>query len=596
MRAMALVGLVLGSLIGIDPWGWDEVGPFRFLLVATCGLALVALADGAIASSWSTRLWGVLLVWLAVASFAGVDRFHAWVGTPDRHFGWLTWMVAGGLFMVGRQLSAPRERRIVETAIVVGAIGLGAVAVAEAAGWSFTEGEFAGDRLGGAFAQPALHGAAALLVVPIAGGVAIAPDRVQLHRLAAALGVVAGLFALSGSQARAAWLGFGLVVVVLVVARRNVLVDAWRAAPNAARASGVAVGLAAVVTVSLAAPVWARARSLFDRDGVMAGRLDEWQVGWRALVDRPITGWGPEGYRVAFGRHVDVDYVIEHGRDVITDRAHSGPLDVALVGGVPAGVIYVALLAVVGRGLWRRVRTGDAVTVGLALGAMGYFAQQLVLFPLAELDPLAWLIVGLALGPAPSTVRTWSVAPTVRGAAGALAVMALVAGGLDVIADHRVRAALDAGSPGDALDAADSARGLRPDSIRYDFIASRLAASGGDDSSLQSSLDRLGDGLRVSPSDPALRGEQGRRELDLALRSSGPDGRQQAQVARSTLEQVVADDPHHPEHLNRLGIARSLADDPVGAERAFREAIRLAPDNPAPARNLETLLNSENSP
>ena len=250
MRTVALVGLVLGSLVGIDPWGWDEVGPFRFLLIATCGLALVALADGGVASSWPVRLWGALLAWLAISALFGADRFHAWVGTPDRHFGWLTWVIAGGLFVVGRQIEQPSERRTVHIAVVIGALGLGAVAVAEAAGWTFTEGEFAGDRLGGAFAQPALHGAAALLVVPIAAGVAISRDRSNSLRLAAALGVVASLFALSGSQSRAAWLAFGFVLVALVVARREAIVNTWRVAPAVNRAAVSAGGLAAVVATT----------------------------------------------------------------------------------------------------------------------------------------------------------------------------------------------------------------------------------------------------------------------------------------------------------------------------------------------------------
>ena len=151
---------------------------------------------------------------------------------------------------------------------------------------------------------------------------------------------------------------------------------------------------------------------------------------------------------------------------------------------------------------------------------------------------------------------------------------ALLAGGLDVVADRRAKAVLE----GDADPEAASA--LRPDVLRYHLAAARaLEASGAGGAALAS----LDDALDWSPLDPVVRGERARLLLERARRSGSDDD---LGAARRALEDLAADDPRNAEVLLRLGLARALDGDDGGAERAWLAAERLAPTSPSASVNL----------
>lgn len=595
-RVVAFVGVVVGSLLAVAPWGFDEFGPLRWLLVSVFGFTAVAIAGALpIRIDRLTTIWFGLVAWLGLASALAIDRLHAWVGTPDRHFGFLTWMLCGGLFVVAWSLGQ-RDRRIVLRSVVVTSILVGAYALFEQLGVAGFASGFAGDRLGGPFGQPAFLGASMALVAPICVGMAVDRDVERMWRVSAWLGTAAALFAVLGSQARAAWIG-------LVVAAGLVVWHNHRRIGLKLVAIGAGGAVIAGTCLALLTPVGSRARSLFDGGGVTAGRVDEWQVGLRALSGRPITGYGPEGYRTVFGRHVDIDYVIEHGRSVITDRAHAGLLDVALAGGVPAAVLYTALVILLFRALWPQLGAAPS-DAGVGAGVIAYLVQQQFLFPIAEIDPLVWMIAGLALA-APSVaaataqdaapIRSIEVSPMLRGLLFGVAVLAGMAGIADVVADRRTAVAVAESDPQIATSQIDAAR-RRAVSIRYDFIASRLWGP----SSLEESAQRIEDGLRLSSEDPALLGEQARRALELAAAN---DTAASLDRAVALLESLVDRDPNHPEHVLRLGVAyarrserpdaaTALADT-QRAEAAFRHAVALAPGEPIAQQNLAQLLESK---
>src|SRR5690606_23151568 len=136
------------------------------------------------------------------------------------------------------------------------------------------------------------------------------------------------------------------------------------------------------------------------------GRIDEWRVATRVIADHPVLGVGPEGYRIAFAGGVDDGYEVAHGRDPQPDRAHSGPLDVTLAGGVPALLAWGAGAALVVRAAWRALRRGPPLVAGLAAALVAHLVGQLTLFPLAEVEPVAWLLAGLVLAAAPGAAET----------------------------------------------------------------------------------------------------------------------------------------------------------------------------------------------
>ncbi|HEX9968616.1 MAG TPA: tetratricopeptide repeat protein, partial [Acidimicrobiales bacterium] len=203
------------------------------------------------------------------------------------------------------------------------------------------------------------------------------------------------------------------------------------------------------------------------------------------------------------------------------------------------------------------------------------FAQSLVLFPVPELDVVAWLLAGTVVG---ATLRAdegrWLRVPrTLPALAAFLAMGALVLGVLDVAAD---RASASGGDP-------DQAMRLRPDALRYRLVAARAREAEGTVQGFDAALARLGEARRLSPEDPVVGAEQGRLLLDRA-RSTGT--RAHVEQARVHLEALARRDPHNAEVQLRLGLARALDGDDAGAERAWLVAERLAPRSAAASTNL----------
>lgn len=624
---LALVAVLgLAAPAALWPIGWDRFGPIRWLLVPTAGFALIAVVVGRVGLRWpagSDRLgraavgaWAALLAWGLVASTLGVDPLHAWIGTPDRRFGWLLWLLCGALFLVGRWLGPAAIAALVK-AMAVGALALGLHAVAQWAGLvddgGLGGGGFDGGRIGGLLGQPAYLGAAAALVVPVAAGLALDRVATPRWRLVGAAGAVLGVAALLLSQSRAAWLGsaVALAVVTLVWLRRSAPGDTTaRWGPVAALAGG------AVLLVATVPVLRGRIVDAAGDGGVVEGRLAEWRVGLRALGDSPLVGYGPEGYRTVFGAQVDADYVRDWGREVITDRAHNGLLDTGLAFGLPGLVLAAAVLVVVGVAAIRVLAlgadddrpVGSPALGGAATAVIAYGVGQQFLFPLAELDPLFWLLAGIVTAAAarPSLDRARGPAlagSVVGGLAAGLAVVAGLAGLADLVADLDVDRATD-GDPGAIAEGPDGGEGagpeidralsLRPDSIRYHFIASRLASQHGD---LALALVRVDQGLDRSPTDPALRGERAALLLELARSTDEPAGRAEAlALAVDELTDLVADDPLHPRHLQRLGVALALSGQLEEARANLERAVSLAPGDPDAATNLqlvESLIEEE---
>ncbi|HZN14287.1 MAG TPA: O-antigen ligase family protein [Acidimicrobiales bacterium] len=516
----------------------------------------------------TTGAWVLFLAIAALAAAVGLDHLYAWTGTPERHFGWLTWLLCAAAFAVG-QNAAEDGRRVVSITAAIAAAAIGAWSIAELLGWEPVRLVAAGSRPVGPFGSSAFLGAAAALLGPVAVGFAMQRRRPIAVAAAALSGV-----ALVASGARAAWVGVLVAAVIAAVLRRAVN---RRVMVGAAAIALIAVGGAFAFGVA------GRVPALFtDRDGGVHGRLDEWRVATRVVLARPLTGVGPEGYRIAFARHVDDRYEARHGRDPLPDRAHDAFLDVAATTGLLGLAAYVLLLGLAGRLIVRAARRGDPLTAGIAVGVMGYAVQSLFLFPLAELDPLAWLLAGVVAASMSERRVAIAAGPPVRVVAAVFATVALIAGGLDLVADRDARATL-AALADQRLPGGDRPRQLRPDQLRYHLLAARAAEARGTPSGLNAALADVARGLAVSPRDPVGRAERARILLERA-RLTG--NRRHVAAATAALTALVHSDPRNAEAWLRLGLADALAGDQSGARRAWKIAERLAPRSPAASIDL----------
>ncbi len=588
--AWCAAAAVVAVAAAVDPWGFRPFTTARWALVG------VVVAAAAVASAAAPRarlprsvvLAGAgLLVCLAVATATALDPLSAVLGHGRRHLGLLGWVVSALAFVAGTRLTAGEVRRLLGRAGVVAAGITGVAALADLAGWDPAGSRFAGGRIGGLLGQPLYLGAVAVMLVPLAVGVAVDPSAGRGWRRTAAGAAVVCAIALVATQTRGAWLGAALAVAV-----------AWpRLAPPArawlaARPRAVLAGLALAVVVAVV-PLGARAAAGLDPDVAGGrGRLDDWVVAARVIAAHPLTGVGPEGYRIAAPAHVDDGYARRHGRDEVLDRAHNGPLDVAVSAGIPAAALYVALLGGVVACSVRVVRRSpDPVVAGAAAGVVAWVGQQAVGFPIAEVDPLAWLLAGavvVAAGrlaspdrPPPSPVvarATWARAAG-RLAAGATAAVVAVAGWTGVAADRDLRAAERAAAaraPAAAVAAADRATARRPDDVDAWYVAARVASAPAGLPAVDAGLDRVEEGLTWSPDDPALRALHTDLLVERALRSGLPDDLTAAE--RAARDRTVAD-PSGPRAHRQLGLVLVTAGRSAEARVELARALTLDPDD-----------------
>ena len=589
-----MVGLLApAAILAVDPSGWSPFGPAKWAAVTALGLAAVAAA---LATSptlrlhrWATGLFAGLVAWLCVAALVGVDPLYAWTGTPERHLGVVAWALFLALFLAGQALRLRGDARWVLDGLVVAALGVGAWLTLELAGGPLVDVDLDSSRLTGPLGSAALLGAASTLLVPVTLGVALDLRRRRSWRLTSAAGCLAALGAAAGSGARAAWVGLLAGAAVVVVMRRAVVVRRLRSPVGALAVAG---GVAAAVLLMVIGPTGDRLGDVADLDeGIVASRLAEWTVAGRVLVDDPVVGVGPEGYRIAAPGHIDIGYERRFGRQELPDRAHNGVLDVAVSGGISAGLTYAALLVVIGTVALAAVRRGEIWLVGCGSALIAYGVQQLLLFPVATLDPIVWLVAGVVVAHAgrDRSFATFSVPSAVPVVLAVLAVGAATIGVLDVVADRSAASALRAAAVGDLDEArrqAGRAATLRPDAVRYHLAAAEVGSAGGRLDDLDAALGHVSEALAVSGRDPVALAVRAELLADMATITFAADD---LSAARSAWEELNADDPNNAEHRLQLGLAAVREGDTEAAEEAWLRAEALSHGHAAPSVNLARL-------
>jgi len=563
-----------GVLVACDPSATILPTPLSWLVVTTGAALLTALAVAGGTLRLPPRAVGwsfvALLCWLAVAAAWGKDGRFGWLGIPQRHGGWLLWAICGLMLVCGPSLRAVSDGMVAAGVLWLPTLVAGA---AGADGWVTASG-----RLVGPFGSAAYLGAAATLVAPVALGVALDRDRAHWWRGVAGVAAAAGLFAIVGSGSRAAWVGtmIGVVVAAAGLARRRSPRDRLptsRGNRGAVLASAAAAAVV-VVLAALATPAGSRAASAFTGDGGGgASRLDEWRVAVAVVAEYPLVGAGPEGYRIVVREGVDAGYERAYGRSVQPDRAHQAVLDMAVSGGIPAAVLLLGVWATAARA-FRRRRAGGLVTVALA----AYLGQQQFLFPLAEVEPVVFLLAGAALAE-----RPWRLPPVPRVGltvvACAAAAVAAWAGVRDVRAWSAAAGSVAAAHAGDPVEAhreALVALGWRGDEVWLHLLRSAVAATP------EEALAAVDDALALSPGDPIA--QVRRMELLTTLDPAR---------AADEIDVLLADDPYHATlHLLR-GTAAIHIGDEVVAEQEWLVALDLAPAAVGPRANLITLYTQQ---
>src|SRR5215216_7078614 len=205
---------------------------------------------------------------------------------------------------------------------------------------------------------------------------------------------VGGLvFALAMTVTRASWIGFAVSVVAMLLltsSRRTILIVGACAIP---------LVLASVVLLQQK-----RGIGFIDKaDQSTSWRQTVWEEGFALLVSKPrhlLVGVGVDSIK----GHWREWNLFDNGRQPI-GHMHSNLLQIALERGVPALIVWLVLLGIYGRMLWRiaRRKAIEDFPRGLAIaalgGALGFFTSGLVHYNWgdSEVVTVFYFIMGLCL-------------------------------------------------------------------------------------------------------------------------------------------------------------------------------------------------------
>lgn len=117
--------------------------------------------------------------------------------------------------------------------------------------------------------------------------------------------------------------------------------------------------------------------SLVPKDGSVQTRLVTWQISWEAFKEKPIFGWGPDNYLVAWNKHYD--FKLASYGETWLDRAHNQLLDVLVMQGIIGFLIYLTLFGFIFYQLFIKKTLGfSSPFLGAVL--LAYFVQNAFLF------------------------------------------------------------------------------------------------------------------------------------------------------------------------------------------------------------------------
>ncbi|HTZ18931.1 MAG TPA: O-antigen ligase family protein [Dissulfurispiraceae bacterium] len=132
-------------------------------------------------------------------------------------------------------------------------------------------------------------------------------------------------------------------------------------------------------------------------------RITYYKTAVAMIGDHPVTGVGLDNFRTLFPRYMPIEHAKQH-RDIFPTVVHSGYLQLAVAGGVPALVIYLGFIAVILRqALKSRRHSGDEndgrsiLLFTLAASIAGYLVQDLSGWNEIALTPFFYIILGLTV-------------------------------------------------------------------------------------------------------------------------------------------------------------------------------------------------------
>ena len=231
-------------------------------------------------------------------------------------------------------------------------------------------------------------------------------DLTTWLRLLWVVAVVINLWALWLTGTRGAIVGMGAGTVVFGVSYLilgNMKAMRW-AALGVIIAAMLSVGLVlAMKTTTVLDPLTEssttlrRLASIGLDDTSSRGRLVAVQAGLEAFQDRPVLGWGPENFLIAWGRYFDVDSGIRERFDQAHSKVFEELTTKGVLGLTTYLLIWLSMAAVLLASFRRRSGWHQVFIAIIGATATAYFVQNLFLFDTTTTTLLFALLVAFLI-------------------------------------------------------------------------------------------------------------------------------------------------------------------------------------------------------
>lgn len=263
----------------------------------------------------------------------------------------------------------------------------------------------------------------------VAGWLALTEKRTWLKWSLITLAVLEGVL-IFFTETRGAILG--LVCALLLAAFLTALTAGKRARQWA-------VGALVLLLVSIGSVYLARNSAFVQENRILQRvssislsdgqtRFTIWRMAFQGALERPLTGWGQEGFNYIFNKYYDPSL---YRQEQWFDRAHNAFIDWLTAGGVPAFLLYLSLFGSAFVLLWRSPELSRPERIALSVALLGYAIHNTFVFDnlysyvyffavLALIDsqvarPLKWMEQAPVLEPVAGATYALPVAAVVLG-------------------------------------------------------------------------------------------------------------------------------------------------------------------------------------
>ncbi len=375
---------------------------FRILVeIALASYVLLALLDKRYRPrfSWILVAFGGLVAWMVVANLFGVNPHKAFWSNFERMDGWVTLVHIFALFIVAGTLLTVEKlwRRwwlfFVSVATAVCAYGL----VQLGGGAEIHQGSL---RLTASLGNAIYLAVYLMFAIFAAGWLAIRSKGWARHALLAFIPLAGLVLFYTGSRGPLLGLVAGVMfaaVLWLFLSRKE-----WKGGNTALGLKLAAGALVAIMVLTGTLflvrgsavvqnnPFLSRAASVFSLNQELRVRSTIWGMALEGVKEDPLTGWGQEGFNQVFNKYYKPSL---YEQETWFDRAHNMYIDWLVAGGIPAFVLFVALLLLAMFSILRASDMTRAERVLLISALVAYAVQALVVFDnLFSYVPLVMLI------------------------------------------------------------------------------------------------------------------------------------------------------------------------------------------------------------